>query len=87
LSGSARAGYNLNNFEDFDVHANLEADLARVHSKNGPLEVGAGLSFDTGFSANSDGLSVNLLGAGFSIGPKIQFSLPFGLIDISFDLF
>lgn len=85
LSGSANAGYNFEEFKDFDVHAQLEADILKVRAKNGPLAVGAGLDFDTGFSANKEGLSLNILGFGFSLGPKIQVNCPF--LELSFDLF
>lgn len=83
LSASANAGYNFDNWKDFNINANADATIIRHEVHAGPISIGGGLNADTGFSVSSEGVSANILGFGFSVGRKLTIDLPFG--DISFD--
>ena len=79
LSASAHAQYGLNN------SIGARASLVRAEACLGPVNASVGLNLDLAASIGVNGISVSLLGFGFSIGPKIEFKTP--VFDFSFGLF
>lgn len=79
LSAGAHAEYGWNNSVGADV------TIARVDANLGPVQAGAGLSFDTHASVGVNGVSASFLGMGFSVGPRLGIRTPF--FDFSVSLF
>ncbi|XP_075143314.1 uncharacterized protein LOC142218464 [Leptodactylus fuscus] len=57
------------------VSAMARAEVGSVSANAGPVNVSLGLGVDTGVSAGVDGVEVQFLGTGFSIGPKPSISI------------
>jgi len=70
LSAGAGVEYGLHN------SAYAHATVARASANAGPMEVGVGLSLDTGASIGVDGASIGVLGFGVSVGPKMAIKTP-----------
>ena len=77
-SANAHYEYGLNN----SVGANVS--LARAEAHAGPVQIGTGLSLDTGASIGLDGVSASVAGFGFRVGPKMQIKTP--VVDVSCNL-
>ena len=76
---SANANYEAG---PLSIGAGASATIARAEANVGPLGVGVGLSFDTGASVSLvDGAKLDVLGFGFSLGPKLSIKTP--IADIS----
>jgi hypothetical protein len=75
LSADAHYQYGVHN------SVGASATVARAEANVGPLQAGVGLNFDTGASVGIDGVKLDVLGFGFSFGPKMSIKTP--IADIS----
>jgi hypothetical protein len=66
------------------VAAYANAELCRAEVGVAGLNAGVGLSAKTGVAIGPAGLSVDILGFGFSIGPKLRLAVPIADVSIGF---
>ncbi|XP_040910975.1 uncharacterized protein LOC121192962 isoform X2 [Toxotes jaculatrix] len=67
------------------ARAFARAEVASASASAGPVKATVGLAVDTGVGVGATGLEAKVLGTGFTIGPRISFSLLGNGIEI--DLF